>query len=978
MRPGSPCRYDRAAEATARQSRSVGGRTTVVAGERSKKGSDSRSMTDDIWQRLKTAGLINDSDGERLRLAASRSGHLDTASVLAWLMKQSVVTQYQALLLANGYLGTFAYGDYRLVKRIDSPQRIGQFEALHIPSGHPVLLDFLPAGGEWTPARLEQLTRELPLHLAHRQVGLSDCHEWVVLPEYKFLVSERPPGQPVVPASSPPAFAAALRHIGQLADVVQSLHEQGLVHGAIRPENLTVVEQSLVLARHPLRGMQPLRPATATGRAIAVAQFPYAAPELLEPNQPPTSAGDLYALGCTCLQLITGEVPFFGQTFQALREQQATAMPAGWTEVTARCPAPVVELLQRWTAKSPADRGVSRDEMVALLGDHARPPARRPRLATSYVFERYLASCRGDLVSWSPSASPTRDVITAPNLSLLNVDYADRLAAQSRWETLCRRILLPLAGVSLAAVLILTWRWLVQPLDSAIATGTTSGKPTARESVEPAEPSETGPALPVDERFQVVPDDGRLLWARPTTGRACEFTYAPQGCQLFLVWRPNDVQAGPAWQVLAGLGPDLLAAVEAWRLRLALRWEEIERAAVYVAVGTDGRPAVVSQIMLTTDYDHLKTWPAAEANEVQRAGLWHRGEEVVYLPVAGERRQLVIGPEALVAEIAERNGQPPVLRREFEALRTMSDRDCQFNLLWAPNFLLHDGRDLLLPSYRKLPAVVDRFFGEGVGAMLLTVHVTATESFGELRLETTAACRKVLLRELPGKVMSLASRGDSFLSALPNIDEYWQPIAGRTRAMLGYLADHTRTGVEGRQLVLATSLPATAAQNLVMASELALVAAAAPRTGVTPPVSGTAIRTIEDMLALRTSLAFPQQTLEFALRDLAADVNATLVAPPFPFRIEISGSDLQQEGITRNQQIRDFRRQDQSVAELLTALLMKANPITTVRRANEADQRLVWTVKSAQPDQGGPFVLITTRRAVQDQGLVLPGVFQEE
>jgi eukaryotic-like serine/threonine-protein kinase len=83
---------------------------------------------------------------------------------------------------------------------------------------------------------------------------------------------------------------------------------------------------------------------------------------------------------------------------------------------------------------------------------------------------------------------------------------------------------------------------------------------------------------------------------------------------------------------------------------------------------------------------------------------------------------------------------------------------------------------------------------------------------------------------------------------------------------------------------------------------------------------------------------------------------------------------LKIEGITRNQSIRDFDQKDQTVADILTALVRKANPVTTVKDPSEKDQKLVWVI-GPDPEGGKEVVLITTRAAAGAKKYVLPGVF---
>ena len=92
-------------------------------------------------------------------------------------------------------------------------------------------------------------------------------------------------------------------------------------------------------------------------------------------------------------------------------------------------------------------------------------------------------------------------------------------------------------------------------------------------------------------------------------------------------------------------------------------------------------------------------------------------------------------------------------------------------------------------------------------------------------------------------------------------------------------------------------------------------------------------------------------------------------------QIVIAGSDLQQEGITRNQQIRDFRGEQETVAALLTRLVMAANP-TRVTDPTDRQQKLIWVVQRRPQNSDNPNILITTRQSAQAKRYDLPAVFR--
>ena len=132
------------------------------------------------------------------------------------------------------------------------------------------------------------------------------------------------------------------------------------------------------------------------------------------------------------------------------------------------------------------------------------------------------------------------------------------------------------------------------------------------------------------------------------------------------------------------------------------------------------------------------------------------------------------------------------------------------------------------------------------------------------------------------------------------------------------------------------------------------------------------------MLRTRLSLDIPQQSIEVALNDLAALVNSRVGDAAFKLVIRIDGPSLQADSITRNQQVRGFRRDNATVVDLLTGLVMTANPVTTVTAPHEPDQKLVWVVLPEPTAVGGRIILITTRKAAQQKGYSLPTAFQQK
>ena len=68
-------------------------------------------------------------------------------------------------------------------------------------------------------------------------------------------------------------------------------------------------------------------------------------------------------------------------------------------------------------------------------------------------------------------------------------------------------------------------------------------------------------------------------------------------------------------------------------------------------------------------------------------------------------------------------------------------------------------------------------------------------------------------------------------------------------------------------------------------------------------------------------------------------------------------------GITQNQAVRNFKMENATISEIFTGMMMRANPITTVKEPTETDQQLVWVIGPDPKDPGRRVLLVTTRVA---------------
>jgi len=155
-----------------------------------------------------------------------------------------------------------------------------------------------------------------------------------------------------------------------------AIHRAGIVHRDVKPANVLIDRQGRakltdfgIARRHD----EP----TLTSPVELLGTAPYVAPERIR-GEPATPASDLYAVGVLLYELLTGRLPFPGQTPEELLAQHVHAPPIPPRRWRHDIPPALERVVLRALAKDPSARYRSAEAMAAALRSASTTEPRNP------------------------------------------------------------------------------------------------------------------------------------------------------------------------------------------------------------------------------------------------------------------------------------------------------------------------------------------------------------------------------------------------------------------------------------------------------------------------------------------------------------------------------------------------------------------------------------------------------------------------
>ena len=195
----------------------------------------------------------------------------------------------------------------------------------------------------------------------------------------------------------------ALEVVAQAAVGLTAIQKQHLVHRDIKPSNIMVSLDGGRLESVKIIDLGLAKVVAQEDAISAVGSFTgtpgYASPEQFA-GLGTDIRSDLYSLGITLWEMLSGKLPFQGSAAELMYQHQHAALP---TEKLRNVPAPIIALLEVLLAKDPSQRFQSPAELQKAL-----PVVKEALVSGSPLSPKELRSAGDQIAVQSPKRKPRR------------------------------------------------------------------------------------------------------------------------------------------------------------------------------------------------------------------------------------------------------------------------------------------------------------------------------------------------------------------------------------------------------------------------------------------------------------------------------------------------------------------------------------------------------------------------------------------
>jgi serine/threonine-protein kinase len=269
--------------------------------------------------------------------------------------------------LSDTLIDTIFDGRYRIVRRLGAGGMANVYLAEDTELGRPVAIKILNDRYTNDELFVERFQREAKSAASLSHPNIVSIYDRGEDDGTHYIAMEVVDGQSLketIRASGRLRPAQAIAYTRQILSALRFAHRNGIIHRDIKPHNILIGPEERLKVTDFGIARAGASQMTETGSIMGTAQ--YLSPEQARGAQV-TAAADLYSVGIVLYEMLTGEVPFTGDTPVEIAMKHLNEPPRPPSSRAPGIPADLDRVVVRALAKSPDERYASAEELDSDL-----------------------------------------------------------------------------------------------------------------------------------------------------------------------------------------------------------------------------------------------------------------------------------------------------------------------------------------------------------------------------------------------------------------------------------------------------------------------------------------------------------------------------------------------------------------------------------------------------------------------------------
>lgn len=281
--------------------------------------------------------------------------------------------------------GKILKGRYRIIKKIGSGGMADVYLGYDTVLERNVAIKIMHPQYASDESFVRRFKREAQAAANLNHPNIVAVFDWGAEDSTYFIVMELIKGKTlkeIIKESGALPVSRAINIIKQIAGALAFAHKREVVHRDIKPQNIIITDDGL--AKVTDFGIARAKSSAVTDTGTVMGSVHYISPEQAQ-GLPATELSDIYSLGVVMYEMLTGNLPYTGDTAVAIAMKHATEQPARPSALNPEITPELEKIILKAMAKDPFDRYQSADE---ILADLRNLEAGRPVSASDVAHEK--------------------------------------------------------------------------------------------------------------------------------------------------------------------------------------------------------------------------------------------------------------------------------------------------------------------------------------------------------------------------------------------------------------------------------------------------------------------------------------------------------------------------------------------------------------------------------------------------------------